>query len=115
MAALGGNGKYFYMESWHDLPPVLGKLAGVFSSALYHGYVPGFIPQQALWAQGTNTNLHLRKKISREKSPKATSGDVMLISQEKCISKIQAKLLLLFLDILPCSYCNVALLCFTLQ
>lgn len=69
------------MESWHGLPLILGKLARVYSLALYHGYVTAFIPQQALWAQGTNINLHLRKRISREKSPKATSGDVMLISQ----------------------------------
>lgn len=69
------------MESWqmHDLLLILGKLAIVYSLALYHGYITGFIPQQALWAQGTNKLL--RKRISRGESPKATSGDVTVTSQ----------------------------------
>lgn len=53
------------MESWqmHDLLLILGKLAIVYSLALYYGYITGFIPQQALWAQGTNINFYLRKRI----------------------------------------------------
>lgn len=54
----------------HDLLLVLGKLAIVYSLALYHGYITGFIPQQALWAQGTNINFYLRKRISRGETPK---------------------------------------------
>lgn len=65
----------------HDLLLNLGKLARVYSLGLYHGYITGFIPQQALWAQGTNINLHLRKRISGRKCPKVTSGDVVVISQ----------------------------------
>lgn len=65
----------------YDLLLILGKLAKVYSLCLYHVYITGFIPQQALWAQGTNINLHLRKRISGGKSPKATSGDVAVISQ----------------------------------
>lgn len=64
----------------HDLL-IPGKLARVYSLALYHGYIRGFIPWQALWARGTNINLHLRKRLSGGKSPKATSGSVAVISQ----------------------------------
>lgn len=68
------------MESWqmNNLLLILGKIVRVYS---YHGYIKSFIPQEALWAQGANINLHLRKRISRRKSPRATSEDVVLISQ----------------------------------